>query len=138
MNQSFFGLSGKKSQSLQLSLKYKAAYLGHMPKGSLPKTYKKRLKIFQYHRCFHWRYFCITDVSFSKMLYTTETEIKIIKISCLYQWHEGNCSYFQNLTIFFNFVSFALKYILEFWLLNIPLTNSPWSFSFIYVFIGQI
>jgi hypothetical protein len=41
MTQSLFGGAGNTSQSLQLSLKYKERYLGHMPKGSLPKTHKK-------------------------------------------------------------------------------------------------
>lgn len=42
MNQSFFIGAGRTPQSWQLSLKYKAVYLGHMPEGSLPKNVQKK------------------------------------------------------------------------------------------------
>lgn len=67
MTQSLFGGDCNTSLSLQLSLKYKERYLGHMPKGSLPKTYKKKIEDISvsqllpfedilYHRCFIFKH----------------------------------------------------------------------------------
>ena len=39
----------------QLDLKCATVYLGHMPEGSLPNSYKI-LKIFPYHRCFIFKH----------------------------------------------------------------------------------
>lgn len=64
-----------------------------------PSQFLKNIEDISVSQMFpYWRYFSITDVSFSNMLWTTATVIRR-KICYSHQWSERNCSYFWTVTL---------------------------------------
>lgn len=65
-----------------------------------PSQFLKNIEDISVSQMFpYWRYFSITDVSFSNMLWTTATVIIRRKICYSHQWSERKCSYFPTVTL---------------------------------------